>query len=91
VLQPNSFAASLHHIPDDVLRDSLPPHLARTGNRTKHFPLRHTRCVGPLVEGRLNPSGNGHSSNVPALADQVHHRPVPLSNLDFAQFQTDEF
>jgi len=85
MLQARSLAAGLDHVPHNILRDTFPPYFSRPGNGSKDPSLRHPGCGRPLIESRFHPFWNGHGADVAALADQVHHRPVPLSHLDFIQ------
>jgi hypothetical protein len=91
MLQARSLAASLDDVPHNILRDAFPPHLSRSGNPSKDPSLRHPGCDRPLIERGFDPFWNGHGADVPALANQVHHCPVPLAHLDLVQLQTDKF
>src|SRR6266542_4205412 len=91
VFQTHLLATGLNHVPDHILRDALPPYLPRPGNCAKYSPLRNSRCPGPLVERRFDPLWNGDRADVPALADQIHYRPVPLADLDLTQLQANQF
>src|SRR6266496_689916 len=63
------------------------PHTFHVLATAKYSFLRNSRCPGPLIERRFDPFGNGDHPDVPALADQIHYRPVPLADLDFTQLQ----
>lgn len=91
MLQACSLAAGLDYVPDNILRDAFSPNLSRSGNPSKDPSFRHLGCHYPLIESRLDPLWNGHRADVAALADQVHHRPVPLTHLDFIQLQAHKF
>ena len=91
MLQARSLAASLDYVPHDILRDAFPPHLSRSGDGSKDPSLRDPGCYYPLIECRFDPFWNGHGADVAALADQVHHCPVPLAHLDFIQLQAHKF
>jgi hypothetical protein len=91
MLQARSLAATLDHVPHDILRDAFSPYLSHPGDGSKDSSLRDPRCCRPLIERRFNPLGNWHRSNVAALADQVHYRPMPLAHLDFIQLQAHKF
>jgi hypothetical protein len=91
VLQAHSLATVLNYVPDHILRDALPPHLTHSGDRAKDSSLRNPRCLGPLIERGFDPRWNGNSTDVPALADQVHDCPVTLADLDLTQFQAHQF
>jgi hypothetical protein len=91
MLQARSLAASLDHIPHDILRDAFPPHLSRPCDGSKDPSFPNPGCRRPLIERSFDPFWNGHGANVAALANQVHHGPVPLAHLDFIQLQTDKF
>ena len=91
VLQPGSLAASLDHIPHDILRDAFPPHLSRPGDGSKDPSLRDPGCCRPLIERRLYPFWDGHCTDVATLDDQIHGCPVTLTHLDLIQLQADQF
>src|SRR5207245_6208440 len=91
VFQTHLLATGLNHVPNHILRDALPPCLPRPGNCTKYSSLRNSRCPGPLIERRFDPFWNGDRADVPALADQIHYRPVPLADLDLTQLQANQF
>ena len=88
MLQARSLAAALDYIPHDILGQAFSPHLSRSGYRSKDSSLRDLGCRNPLIECRLDPLWNGHSADVPALADQVYDCPVTLADLHFIHFQT---
>ena len=91
MLQARSLAATLDHVPHDILRDAFSPHRSRPGNCSKDPSLRHAGGYDPLIECRFDPLWDGYCADVAALADQVYHRPVPLAHLDFIQFQAHQF
>ena len=91
MLQACSLAATLDYVPHDILRDAFSPHLSRSGDPSKDPSLCDPGCYDPLIECRFHPVRNGHGADVPALANQVHHCPVPLAHLDFIQLQADKF
>ena len=85
VLQARSLAAGLDHVPHNILRDAFPPHFSRPGDGSKKPSLRHPGCYRPLIECCFHPFWNGDGADVSALADQIHHCPVPLSHLNLIQ------
>ena len=91
VLQAHSLATSPDHIPDHILRNTIPPYLPRPGNRAKDLSLRDSGRQHPLIERRFDPSWNGDGADMPALADQIHHRPVSLAHLDLIYLQSYQF
>ena len=60
----------------------FPSLLAVEAHRT-----RETVATVPLIERRFDPLGNRNGTNVSALADQIHDRPVPLAHLDLTHLQ----
>ena len=86
MLQARSLAAGLDYVPHDILRDAFPPYLSRPGDCSKDPSLPDPGCDRPLIERRFDPFWNGDGADVAALADQVHHRPVPLAHLHLIQF-----
>jgi hypothetical protein len=91
MLQARSLAATLDYVPHHILRDAFPPHLSRSGNRSKDPSLRDLRRYYPLIECRFDPLWNGDRADMPALADQIHHSPVPLAHLHLIHFQAHQF
>ena len=85
MLQARSLAAGLDYVPHNILRDALPPHLSHPGDGSKDPSLPDPGRRRPLIERGFDPFWNGHCANVSALANQVHHCPVPLAHLDFIQ------
>src|SRR5882757_7011878 len=55
MLQACSLAATLDHVPHDILRDAFSPHLSRPGNGSKDPSLRHPGGYDPLIECRVDP------------------------------------
>jgi hypothetical protein len=91
VLQACSLAAGSDHVPDNVLRNAAAPHFSPSGDRSKDFALRNPSGLCPLIESGFYPVRNGHGADVTALADQIHHSPVPLTHLDVIQPQAHKF
>jgi len=87
MLQARSLTAALDYVPHDILRDAFSPHLSRSGDRSKDSSLRDPSCHYPLIESRLDPLGNWHRADMPALADQVYDCPVTLAHLHLVHFQ----
>ena len=90
MIQARSLAATLDYVPHDILRDAFSPHLSCSGDRSKDSSLRDLGCSYPLIECRFDPLWNGHRADVPALADQINYRPVPLAHLNLIQLQADQ-
>jgi len=91
MLEPVSFAAGLDNIPDDILRDPLAPDFAGASNGTKDSSFGDIACLGPVVEGGLHPPPHRNRTDVTALADQVHDRPVPLPHLQVIEPLANQF
>jgi hypothetical protein len=85
MLQARSLTAGLDYVPHNILRHPFPPYLSRPGDGSKDSSLRNSGSDRPLIERSLDPFWNGDRADVSALADQVHHRPVPLAHLDFIE------
>ncbi len=82
VLQARSPTAGPDHVPHHILRDALAPYLARPGDCPKDLSFGDPCGYRPLIERGFDPFWDGRGADVAALADQVHHRPVPLPHLD---------
>ena len=91
VLQSGSLATSSDHVPDNILRDAVTPHLAQSGDRSKDFAIADPSGACPLVQGSFDPRRNGHRANVATFADQINHRPMALTHLDVVELQANEF
>ena len=63
---------------------------ALASSSKKILPSVTLACSYPLIKRCFDPFWDRHGADVPALADQVYHRPVPLAHLDFIQLQADQ-
>src|SRR5450755_2299063 len=59
MFQTRSLAAGLHHVPHNVLRDALPPHLSCPGDGSKDPSILNTGCGRPLIQRNFDPCWNG--------------------------------
>jgi hypothetical protein len=91
VLQSGFLAAGSDHVPDNVLRDATAPYLSQPGNGSKDFSFAQAGGSCPLVQSDLDPCGDGHSADVAAFADQIHHGPVALAHLNVVEVQANQF
>jgi hypothetical protein len=91
VFQPHSLATSLHDVPDYILRNAFSPYLSRFRYCAKYSSFRNSCCLGPLIECRFGPFRNRDRADVPPFADQIHYRPMPLTDLDLIQLQANQF
>src|ERR1022692_2092509 len=82
MLQSRSLTAGLDYVPHNILRHPFPPYLSCPGDGSKDSSLRDPGCRRPVLECSLDPFWNGYRADVSALADQIHHCPVPLTHLD---------
>ena len=82
MLQARSPTAGPDHVPHHILRNALAPYLARPGDCPKDLSFGNAGGCRPLIERGFDPLWDRHGADVAALADQVHHRPVPLPHLD---------
>ena len=90
MLQSRSFTAGPDYVPDDVLGKSPAPHFPRAGDGAKDSSFSNASCRRPLIESSLDPAWNGNRTDVAALANEVHYRPVPLSHLHVIQAQPNQ-
>lgn len=91
MLQVCSFAASLDHIPHNILGDAFCPTPLVLATAPKDPALCDSGCSCPLVEGCFDPGWNRGCADVPTLANEIHHGPVPPAHLDLSQLQADKF
>ena len=76
-----------HQMLDHPLRYSITPMLACSTDASKQ-PSGRKGCGGdPRVNGRFDPVGDRHSTDMPALAHQIDQSPVVLPLLDVANLE----
>jgi hypothetical protein len=63
------FAASLDHVPDDILRDAFAPDFSCSGHSAEDSASGNTGCCYPEIERGLGPTRNGNGPDVSALPD----------------------
>ena len=79
VLQSGFLATSSDYVPDNILRDTVAPHLPQSRDRSKDFAFTDPSGACPLIQSSFDPRGNGHRANVATFADQINHdRPCVL-------------
>jgi len=91
VLQAGSLAAGSDHVPNNVLRQALAPHLSLSRHPAKDFALRDISSTCPLIERGFDPVRNRNGANVASFANQINHGPVPLALLNVIQLQAHQF
>lgn len=60
VLQTHPLTTGPNHVPDYILRDTLPPNFPRPGDCTEYPSLPDTSRSCPLIESRLDPFRDGY-------------------------------
>ena len=70
-----------HHVPNDVLRDSLAPGGSMPANSAEDSARRHLCRLSPSIDCILDPSRHRNGTDMTAFADQVHNGPMSLSDL----------
>jgi hypothetical protein len=91
VVQTCSLTAISDDIPNNVLRDTMPPDFSLACDRSEDFALRNVGSTRPLVKRGFDPVRDGHSANVATFADQVDHGPMTLAHLEIGQLQANQF
>ena len=66
------------------------PHTFPRPATARKIALTNSSGPCPLIESGFHPVRDGHRANVATLADQILHRPVPLTHLDLIQLQADQ-
>src|ERR1035441_6541897 len=88
VLQPYAPAVPVHDMPDNVLVDVIAPNRSILADGAEHGSAADLGRRGPSVQLLFGPMWNRYSSNMAALANQVHDDPMPLTDLYLLDWQT---
>lgn len=70
-----------HHVPNDILGDSLAPGRPMPTNGAEDSARGHLRGISPPIDGILDPSRHRNSMDMAALANQIYSCPMSLSDL----------
>jgi hypothetical protein len=89
-LDSGALSSASDDVPDCFGRDFLAPYNSILVHATENVSACDVRVCGPIIEGRLDPSGHGHSPNVLALSNQVREHPVVFPNLQVLHAQSNE-
>ena len=79
-----------HHVPNDVLRDSLSPRRPMSADGAEDSARGHLRGLSPSIDCILDPSRHRNGTDMTALADQVHDGPMSLSDLQILNAKSRE-
>jgi hypothetical protein len=71
-----------YHIPDHVFRNAFAPCCSVPADCPEDSPFCNIRCRQSSVESALYPDRHGKRADMATFSDEIHDRPVPLSNLD---------
>src|ERR1017187_8331754 len=74
-------------MPDHLFCDPVSPDCARTIHTSEQPPLPNGRGLSPCVQNRFDPIGDRDGTNMPPLANQIHHGPVLLALLDITNLE----
>src|ERR1039457_1569360 len=72
---------SLHHMPNGLGRDVVPPDHAVSADSAKNEAGRNRGSLRPDIHRLFDPTRHRNRSDVFALADQIGHDPVLLPHL----------
>jgi hypothetical protein len=90
MVQLHPLSNPLHHVPNDVLRDSLAPRRPMPANGAEDSTRTHLCQISPSIDCILDPSRHRNSADMTAFADQVHNGPMSLPNLSIFNCQRRE-
>src|SRR5215472_2720755 len=74
--EPEFSSVLFHNMPDDSFRYAVTPAFACPTDASEQSSGRNCGCCHPQVDGRFDPVGHRHGSNVAALAHQINYGPV---------------
>jgi hypothetical protein len=72
---------SSHHVPNHVLGDLRAPGRLMAANSSEDSARRHLCQTSPVIDSILHPNGHRNGTDMIAFADEVHNRPMSLSDL----------
>src|ERR1017187_3408043 len=87
LLNAGALCAGFHNVPNHFFGDAVAPNRALTADAAKHSPIPDACCLSPFVNCCLDPVGDRHSTDMPALAHQIDQSPVVLPLLDVANLE----
>src|ERR1017187_10004289 len=81
---------SLHHMPNGLGRDVVPPNPAVSADSAEDEAGRNPGGLCPGIHRLFDPTRHRNRSDVLALADQISHDPVLLPDLKIFSMQPDQ-
>ena len=69
MVQLHPLSAPSHHVPNDILGDSLTPRRPMSAHRAEDSARGYLRQLSPSIDCLLDPSGHGNGSDVTAFAN----------------------
>ena len=79
--EPEFPSVLFHNMPDDSFRYAVTPAFACPTDTSEQSSGCKPGSSRPAVDGRFDPLGHRHGSNVTAFADQIKYGPVFLALL----------
>ena len=79
--EPEFSRVLFHNMPDDSFRYAVTPVFACPTDTSEQSSGRNPGCSHPQIDGRFDPLGHGHGSDVAAFADQINYGPMFLALL----------
>jgi len=80
-----------YDVPDHAFRHSVAPMFACPTDASKQPSGRKAGGGDPCVDGRFDPVGHRHGSNVSALTDEIDNGPMFLALLQMGELQICQF
>ena len=87
LLNSSTLCTGSHNVPDDLFGDAVAPNRALAAHAPKDSPIPDACRLSPFVDCCLDPIGDRHSTDMPALAHQIDQGPVFLPLLDIAKLE----
>ena len=80
-----------HDMPDYSFRNAVTPVFACPTDTSEQSSGRNPGCSHPQIDGRFDPLGHRHGSNMAAFADQIDYGPVFFALLQMHYERTPRF
>src|SRR4051812_28928381 len=91
IVQLHPLSDISHHVPNDILRDSLAPRRPMPADGAEDSARGHLRGVPPSIDCLLDSSRHRNGPDMTAFADQIHNSPASLSDLQIFNSKRREF
>jgi len=89
--KPEFPSVLFHHMPNNPFRYAVTPVFACPTDTSEQSSGRNPGCSHPQIDGRFDPLGHRHGSNMAAFADQIDYGPVFFALLQMHYERTPRF